>query len=81
MKRIDLIKQELCNKINHCEPDDFEKLLRGLEDSSSMYQIAIKYFKEFDNDFYNIQSDEEMAEIISSGEYDEKFLEWLEENV
>lgn len=81
MKRIEIIKKKLCDVIENCYIGNFEKLMFELQDSEIFGKIIMRYLNEFDLDNYNIQSDEEMAEIIRGGEYSRRFIEWLGEKI
>ena len=77
MKRIEVIKKQLCGVIENCYIGNFEKLMFELQDSEIFGRIVMGFLNEFELDNFNTQSDEEMAEIIKGGEYSISFIEWL----
>ncbi len=80
MNKAQYIKKELIVIIRDCTADNMELLLYELQSVSLFKSLAIKYLAEFDNKYFSLQSDSEMAKIIKSGIYQNKFIEWLMED-
>ena len=80
MKRLDTIKDELCNIVKNCGIAEFERFLYDLRNTEVFCDCIIGVLEEFDMEHFRGVSDYEMSEMMSSGEYSKKFVEWLKED-
>ena len=81
MKRIECIREHLCNILVNCEVGEFERFLYDLRNTEAFSKYIIGILEEFDMGHFRGVSDQEMSEIMSSDEYSKKFIEWLGEKV
>lgn len=81
MKRIDYIKDKLCNIINNSQIEDMENILYELQNTELFKSATIQYLTTFDEKYFSKESDEEMSKIIKSGTYNRKMVEWLKEEL
>ena len=81
MKRIDNIKEELCAIVSNCELGEFEQIFYDLRNTEVFSHYIIGVLESFDMRHFRGVSDREMSEIMSSGKYSEKLIEWLGEKV
>ena len=80
MKRVYLIEAQLCNIIKSCEASEFEQFLYDLRNTEAFSNYIIGVLESFDKEHFRGVSDQEINEIMSSGEYSKKFIEWLKED-
>ncbi len=80
MKRIDEIKEQLCNIVKGCEIVEFEQFLYDLRNTEAFGNYIIGVLESFDMHHFQGVSDQEINETMSSGEYSKKFVEWLKED-
>ena len=81
MKRIDVIREQLCNIVKGCEVGEFEQFLYDLRNTEVFSNYIISILESFDMGQFRGVSDQEMSEIIRSGKYSTKLIEWLGEEV
>lgn len=81
MKRIDIIKNHLSSILKSYEVGEFEQFLYDLRNTEAFSNYIIGILESFDMGHFRGVSDQEMREIMSSGEYSKKFIEWLGEKV
>lgn len=81
MKRIECIREHLCNIVVDCEVGKFEQFLYDLRNTEAFSNYIIGILELFDMGHFRGVSDQEMREIMSSGKYSKKFIEWLGEKV
>lgn len=81
MKRIDIIKNHLSSILKSYEMGEFERFLYDLRNTEVFGNYIIGILESFDLGRFRGVSDQEMSEIMSSGKYSEKFIEWLGEEV
>ncbi len=81
MKRIDTIKDELCNMVKDWGIVEFERFLYDLRNTEVFSNYIITILESFDMGQFRGVSDQEMSEIIRSGKYSIKLIEWLGEEV
>ena len=81
MKRIESIRKHLCNIVVDCEVGEFEQFLYDLRNTEAFSNYIIGVLESFDLGHFRGVSDQEMSEIMNSGKYSEKFIEWLGEEV
>lgn len=60
---------------------EFERFLYDLRNTEVFSNYIISIFESFDIGQFQGVSDQEMSEIIRSGKYSIKFIEWLGEEV
>ena len=60
---------------------EFEQFLYDLRNTEAFSNYIIGVLESFDMGQFRGVSDQEMSEIMSSGEYSKKFVEWLNENI
>ena len=81
MKRIEGIREHLCNIVKNCEVVEFEQFLYDLRNTEVFSNYIIGVLEPFDMMHFRSISDQEMSEIMNSGEYSKKFVEWLNESI
>ena len=81
MKKIEIIKGQLCNIVKNCEVVEFEQFLYDLRNIEAFSNYIIGILESFDMGHFRGVSDQEMSDMMSSGKYSEKFIEWLGEKV
>ena len=81
MERIDGIREQLCNIVQGCEVGEFEQFLYDLRNTEAFSNYIIGILESFDMGHFRGVSDQEMSEMMNSGKYSEKFIEWLGEEV
>lgn len=81
MKRIDIIKNHLSSILKSYEEGEFEQFLYDLRNTEAFCNYIIGIMESFDMGHFRGVSDQEMSEMMSSGKYSEKFIEWLREEV
>ena len=81
MKRIDKIKSQLYNMIESKQIGEFERFLYELRNTEVFSNYIISILESFDMRQFRGVSDQEMSEIIRSGEYSIKLIEWLGEEI
>lgn len=81
MRRIDKIKRQLCNMIESQQIGEFEQFLYDLRNTEAFSNYIIGVLESFDLGQFRGVPDQEMSEIIRSGEYSIKLIEWLGEEV
>ena len=81
MKRIEGIRKHLCNIIVDFEVGEFEQFLYDLRNTEVFSDYIKGILDTFDMEHFRGVSDQEMSEMMSSGEYSEKFVEWLKEDI
>ena len=80
MKRIECIREHLCNILVNCEVGEFEQFLYDLRNTEAFSNYIKGVLESFDKEHFRGVSDQEINEIMSSGEYSKKFIEWLKED-
>ncbi len=81
MKRVEIIRAQLCNILENFDADEFEQVLYDLRNTELFSKCIINILESFDRELFRGVSDQEMSEMVSSGMYSEEFTEWLNEKV
>ena len=81
MRKIELIKLHLHKFVEKCDSKDIYILMIYLQDLDIMFGYAIAILQAFEDNKIGVRSDQEVSLLMSSGEYDRMFDEWLNEEI
>ncbi len=76
-----MFKIQLCSIVVDCEVGEFEQFLYDVRNTGVFSDYIIGILESFDMTHCRSISEQEMSEIMNSGEYSKKFVEWLNENI